>query len=169
MFLKIQAMPKLYRRMRGGASGFTLIELLVVLVLAAIAVAIVGGSAQSFMARAQYHQAVREVASQLGQARSLCVQEGRAVVVRYLPQERELTIDGQHPLRLPDGLDVTWEAVQSQQSQQPAQPGQPVFVFNADGGARGGLFAVSRGGQGIAFRVNWLLGTVEQAPMVNAS
>ncbi len=152
--------------MLARSSGFTLLELLVVLVLAAIAVTIVGGSAQSFMARAQYHQAVREVASQLGQARSLCVQEGRSVVVSYEPQERQLTIDGQHPVRLPDGLDVSWDAAQKQQ---PGQAGQIIFIFNADGGARGGLFTVSRAGQGTSFRVNWLLGTVEQARVANAS
>lgn len=148
------------------SSGFTLLELLVVLVLAAMAVTIVGGSAQSFMARAQYHQAVREVAGQLGHARSLSVQEGRSVVVSYQPGERELTIDGQQPLRLPDGVDVTWEAVDLPQL---AQPGQGIFVFNADGGARGGVFTVSRSGQGISFRVNWLLGTVEQAAAGGAS
>ena len=42
--------------------GFTLLELLVVMVLGAMAVGVVGGSAQSFMERAQYHQAVRDVA-----------------------------------------------------------------------------------------------------------
>ncbi|MBS0507005.1 MAG: prepilin-type N-terminal cleavage/methylation domain-containing protein [Proteobacteria bacterium] len=146
---------------RARSAGFTLIELLVVLVLAAVAVSIVGGSAQSFMARAQYHQAVREVASQLGQARSLGVQEGRSVSVGYESQERRLTIDGQYPVRLPDGLDVSFDAVQTQQ---PGQAGQVIFVFNADGGARGGPFIVSRAGKGTAFRVNWLLGTVEQAP-----
>ena len=50
--------------------GFTLLELLVVLVLAAITVAVVGGSAQADMERARYHQAVRDVSSLLVQART---------------------------------------------------------------------------------------------------
>ncbi len=113
--MPVRPMNRGLRSTRAGASGFTLLELLVVLVLAAVAVTIVGGSAQSFMARAQYHQAVREVASQLGQARSLCVQEGRSVVVSYEPQARQLTIDGQHPVRVPDAVGVSWNAVEQQQ------------------------------------------------------
>ena len=159
--MSVRSMNRGLRSTRAGASGFTLLELLVVLALAAVAVTIVGGSAQSFMARAQYHQAVREVASQLGQARSLCVQEGRTVVVSYEPQARQLTIDGQHPVRVPDAVGVSWNAVEQQQ---PGQTGQIIFVFNADGGARGGLLTISRAAQGTTFRVNWLLGTVEQAP-----
>ena len=75
-------------------SGFTLLELLVVLVLAAITVAVVGGSAQSYMDRARYHQTVRDVASLLVQARTLSEREGRAGVVAYEPESRQLVADG---------------------------------------------------------------------------
>ncbi|HQQ70564.1 MAG TPA: GspH/FimT family pseudopilin, partial [Alicycliphilus sp.] len=127
--------------------GFTLLELLVVLVLAAITVTVVGGSAQAYMERARYHQTVRDLASQLGRARSLCVQQGRAVVVSYAPEARRLSVDGQPALDIPASLGVQWQAV-TQAPNEPAAAGEPVFVFNTEGGARGGQITVSRGAQG---------------------
>ena len=144
--------------------GFTLIELLVVLVLAAIAVGVVGGGAQAFMGRSQYHQAVRLVASQLGQARSLSVQQGRSVAVRYSPSARALQVDGQAPLQFADTVDVQWQPLPSD-AQAGGSDAAVIFMFNADGGARGGALAVLRGEQGRAFGVNRLLGTVVQSPV----
>lgn len=139
--------------------GFTLLELLVVLAIAAIAVTVVGGSAQSYMERSRYHQTVRDLASQLGRARALSVQQGRAVVVSYAPQARRLSVDGQPALDVPAPLAVHWQAVAQVQG---GAAGEPVFVFNAEGGARGGQITVSRGARGVQFSVNWLLGTVQQ-------
>lgn len=143
-------------------AGFTLLELLVVLALAALAATVVGSGAQSFMERSRYHESVRGIATQLGRARAVCVEEGRAVVVTYDPQQRQLMVDGKHRLSIPPSLQVHWEPAQGQ-ARSPLGDGQPIFVFNADGGAIGGRFGVAReSGQGVAFQVNWLLGTVEQ-------
>ena len=154
------------------SAGFTLLELLVVMVLGAIAVGVVGGGAQSFMERARYHQAVRDVAGHLGKARALCVQEGRSVGVVYLPETRSLIVDGQSHLQLPDSVEVHWQPA-AHSAAMPAgkalQGHPPIFVFNANGGARGGVFSVLRGGVGTAFQVNWLLGTVEQSPVASSS
>ncbi|MBS0610817.1 MAG: type II secretion system protein GspH, partial [Proteobacteria bacterium] len=43
-----------------------------------------------------------------------------------------------------------------------------LFVFNSEGGARGGQIQVSRGAQGVLFHVNWLLGTVQQTVVTAA-
>lgn len=145
-----------------------MLELLVVLVLAGISAAVVGGGAQSFMDRARYHQTIRDVASRLGQARALCVQEGRRITVSYEPQARQLLVQGQPPLVVPPSLDVKWQPLPRDPKAPPAQ-GEPVFVFNPDGGAQGGQFTVSRSGKGVMFRVSWLLGTVEQIEMVGSS
>jgi general secretion pathway protein H len=138
-----------------------LLELLVVLVLAGISAAVVGGGAQSYMDRARYHQTVRDVASRLSQAHSLCLQNGKRTMVTYEPLARQLLLDGQAPLVIPPSLEVQWQPL-APVSTVPAAPGQPLFVFNADGGAQGGRFTVLRGGRGVMFRVSWLLGTVEQ-------
>ncbi|WP_233589857.1 GspH/FimT family pseudopilin [Acidovorax sp. FJL06] len=151
-----------------ASQGFTLLELLVVLVVAAIAVSVVGVGGQSFMERSRYHQTVRDVASQLQQARALSVREGRSVLVTYQPEIRKLLIDGRLYLDIPAALQVQWDAME-RSAGMASGPGVPLFVFNTDGGARGGRLAVLRGGQGVAFRVNWLLGTVEQAAAVAPS
>ena len=127
-------------------TGFTLLELLVVLVLAAITVSVVGGGAQSFMERARYHQTVRDVATHLKQARTLCIQNAANPIVAVLQ----------------------WDAAE-RRPKDASGAGEILFVFNADGGARGGRLAVLRGGQGVVFHVNWLFGTVEQATVVAGS
>ena len=142
--------------------GFTLLELLVVLVIAAIAVSVVGVGGQSFLERARYHQTVRDVASQFNQARSLSVQEGRPVAVTYQPEARKLMFGERTYLEMPPSLQVQWQVLDRVPKAVATGGGQPIFVFNADGSARGGRVAVMRGGQGVAFQVNWLLGTVEQ-------
>jgi len=141
--------------------GFTLLELLVALAVAALAATVVGGSAQSFMERSQYHKAVRDVASQLGRARALCVQEGRKVTVTYDPQTRQLAVDGDTPLHIDAAAHVTLKPLYPEESTM--QGAQPVFVFQAHGGALGGQLTLTRAtGQGVTFQVNWLLGMVEQ-------
>lgn len=147
---------------RRQQTGFTLLELLVVLVLAAITVAVVGGGAQSFMERARYHQAVRDVASHLVQARTLSQREGRAVIVAYDPAARQLVVDGRVRLGLHESLQIRWNALERRSGMEPVQ-GEPLFIFNTDGGALGGGLSVLRAGNGVAFRVNWLLGSIEQA------
>jgi general secretion pathway protein H len=154
------------------ARGFTLLELLVVLALAAIAISVVGMGGQAYMDRSRYSQTVRDVATQLNRARALSVQEGRPVAVTYQPEVRRLMVDGKFPLEVPESVVIQWEAIGRSPQQRPpdgAAAGQPVFVFNSDGGARGGRLAVMRGSQGVNFRVNWLLGTVEQTAAVAQS
>ena len=155
-------------RRRSRLAGFTLLELLVVLVLAGISAAVVGGGAQSFMDRARFHQTVRDVASRLSQARALCVQQGKRVTVTYEPQTRQLLVQGQPPLVIPQSLEVKWTPLPRDPKAPPAL-GEPVFVFNADGGAQGGQWAVLRSGRGVMFRVSWLLGTVEQVGVAGSS
>ncbi|MBV7428778.1 GspH/FimT family pseudopilin [Acidovorax sp. sif0715] len=152
--------------------GFTLLEMLVVLVLAAITVSVVGAGGQAYMERSRYSQVVRDVSSQLNKARALSVQEGRPVTVTYQPEIRRLVVDGRLTLDVPGPLLVQWEAIERNPKSTKAAAGaagEPIFVFSADGGARGGRLAVLRGGQGVTFRVNWLLGTVEQATTVAPS
>jgi len=149
---------------RRGA-GFTLLELLIVLVVAAIAATVAGLSGQAYLDRARYSQTVRDLASQLQRARTLSVQEGRPVTVSYEPGSRQLLVDGAPALQVPEPLSVQWQAVERgarARQNAPEAAGQPIFVFNADGGARGGRIAVLRGALGTAFHVNWLFGTLEQ-------
>lgn len=149
------------RRARARLAGFTLLELLVVLLVAGIAAGVVGVAGQSYLERSRYHQTVRDITSQLRQARALSVQEGRPIAVTYQSEIRRLVVEGGGHLNIPPSLGVQWD-VAERNAKTPTGAGMPIFVFNADGGARGGRLAVLRGGQGVVFRVNWLLGTIEQ-------
>lgn len=148
--------------------GFTLLEMLVVLVLAGITASVVGMGGQAYMDRSRYNQTVRDVSTQLNKARALSVEEGRSVNVTYQPESRKLAVDGRASLEVPESLVIQWEAIQRNPRSGKAATGggEPIFVFNSDGGARGGRLSVLRGGQGVAFRVNWLLGTLEQSTAV---
>ena len=145
-----------------SAAGFTLLELLVVLTVAAIAVSVVGGGAQAYLERARYQSAVRDVTSQLKQARAVSIDKGVPVVVSYQPQLHRLSAGDLTLVELPPALEVRWQRVDG-------APGvgvsgvEPIFVFNPDGFARGGQLAVMRAGRGVQFGVNWLLGTVESS------
>ena len=150
---------------RWRARGFTLLELLVVLVLAGITTAVVGAGGQAFLERSRYTQTVRDISSQLNKARALSVEEGRPVAVTYQPEVRRLTVDGKLFMDVHEAVNIQWESMPGDaRAGKAAVPvGDLIFVFNPDGGARGGRIAVLRGGSGVAFRVNWLLGTVEQS------
>lgn len=155
-------MTQPHSRVRSGRAqrGFTLLELIVVLAIAALAAAAVGGGVQAVLEQARYREAVRDVVTLLGQARAASVRDGVPVAVRYQPGSRQLSAEGRGAVTLPEGLDIVWQAPELR-----LPPGQeaPLFVFDPDGGALGGALQVSRGAGGVVFRVNWLLGTVEQS------
>ena len=146
-------------------NGFTLLEMLVVLVIASIAVAVVGVGGQSFMDRSRYHKSIRDISTQLKQASALSVREGRSIAVLYQSDARRMLVDGHQVVEIPPALGVQWKALDNRPKAF-AGPGELIFVFNADGGAIGGRISVSRGGKGVSFGVSWLLGTIEQAMVV---
>ena len=90
------------------------------------------------------------------------------MTVTYEPQARQLLVQGQPPLVIPQSLEVKWTSLPRDPKAPPAL-GEPVFVFNADGGAQGGQWAVLRSGRGVMFRVSWLLGAVEQVGVAGSS
>ena len=87
------------------------------------------------------------------------------MAVTYQPEVRRLTVDGKLFMDVHEAVNIQWESPQGgARAGKAAVPvGDLIFVFNPDGGARGGRIVVLRGGSGVAFRVNWLLGTVEQS------
>lgn len=143
-----------------ATAGFTLLELLVVLALAALTITVASMGGQAFMERARYQQTVRAINSQLRQARLRSVDTDAPTLVRWAPRARQLQT-ANTTVQIPDTVDVRWQALDAADGG--AAP--VVFVFDPEGGARGGHFAVLRAGRGVLFEVNWLLGRVEQSPL----
>ncbi|TSE28562.1 type II secretion system protein H [Tepidimonas thermarum] len=147
--------------------GFTLLELLIVLGIAALVVAVVGSRADVWMDRAAYHQSVRDVATLLKAGRMSALQNGREVDVR-LDGNRILYVGGDPRRRvaLPAEVEVRSEPLVAAAGDAEAPKRDftppPLFVFRADGSAYGGRLVLQQGGHGVAFQVNWALGTVEQ-------
>ncbi|MEW6694978.1 MAG: prepilin-type N-terminal cleavage/methylation domain-containing protein [Pseudomonadota bacterium] len=144
--------------------GFTLFELLVVLGIAALVVTVVGIRADAWMERSAYHQAVRDVATLLRAGKTAAWQEGRDVAVRLDAEGRVLSLgdDAQAQVILPADLDVQAERIVTTVGRAGDAVMAPLFVFRADGSAYGGRLVLLRGQAGVAFQVNWALGSVEQ-------
>lgn len=151
--------------MRQAAAGFTLLELLVVLALAALTITVASIGGRGFVERARYQQTVRDVSSELRQARRHSVDADATILVRWDPRERALQTDGTS-LHIPDALDVRWEALDGLADDGSGAP--VIFAFDPQAGARGGRFALLRAGRGVLFEVNWLLGRVEQSALEEA-
>lgn len=151
--------------------GLTLLELLVVLGIAALVVTVVGVRADAWMERSAYHQAVQDVATLLRAAKTAALQEGRDVAVRLDAAGRILSLgdDARARVTLPADLDVRAErVVAATEGKTGDAVMSPLFVFRADGSAYGGRLALLRGQAGVAFRVNWALGSVEQVSVAGA-
>jgi len=151
--------------------GFTLLELLVVLGIAALAVTVVGWRADAWIERAAYHQCVRDVAALLRAGKTAALLEGRDVAVRFDGGGRILAFgdDPRHRVMLPADVDVRMESLIPASRDSADSGTAPLFVFRADGSAYGGRLVLVRGQAGVAFQVNWALGSIEQTNVIESS
>jgi prepilin-type N-terminal cleavage/methylation domain-containing protein len=133
--------------------GFTLLELLVTLAIAALVLSVVSSRSSVILNRSQYAQALRDVNTLLKTSKATALQTGSDVHVSFDPDARTLSF-GNGPrqrVELPAFVQLR------------AEPDtNPLFVFRADGTAYGGLLTILYGSSGVAFRLNWALGFVEQ-------
>ena len=137
--------------------GFTLIELVVVLALAAISVAFVGGAAQAYYLKSQYHSSVREVLALISAARVRANAISQDQCVVYQPRQRVLVVNDSN-YHIPESVDVEWSGIQSPRC---STDGVVLFVLRSNGYGYGGVFKLFRNSIGTGISVNWLLGSVE--------
>jgi general secretion pathway protein H len=143
-------------------SGFTMLELLVVLVIGSLAVAVVGVGTQAIMERSRFHEAVQGVNALLHAARALAVKSGSPVVVTFDPATQTLASPVRHfEISMP--VHVRWTSVSEHSLGRQKSPTPVVFTFAQDGSGSGGPFQVLRSGRGVSFRINWLMGSIEQS------
>lgn len=142
--------------------GFTLIELLVVFSIAALLVGVVPFAFARMQESAQYRDVLRNMLSDLRQARQQARVQGREVRFRLDLPGRRFGVDGQKARDIPEPLQVraTVAGIEMSGTQVAA------IRFMPEGGATGGSVDVFRpSGQGTRVRVDWLSGQISTEPI----
>ncbi len=149
--------------MRSGAgAGFTLVELLVALAIAGLVIAVSVPMSARLYESMQYRAAVRDIISALGAARNRAVDSGQTQDVAFNPGARQLRRAGRVE-SLPRKLTLTVHSARQINSGD-----WGVIRFYPTGGSSGGGVDVERpGGGGVRISVDWLVGSVTQAPYVS--
>lgn len=132
------------------------------MVLGALTVAVVGVGTQSIMDRSQFHEAIRGVNALLHAARAQAVRDGARVEVTFNPATRLIRTSAQQELVIPASVDVRWGPGEAGSVGRKDAASPVLFTFAPDGSGHGGHLDLLRVGRGVAFRINWLLGSVEQ-------
>jgi len=160
--------PDLGLRARTGSrfgacqQGFTLIELMVVLAIGALLIGLVPVAFSKLNEGSQYRDAVRNVVSDLRQARQNAVALGQTVVFQVDVNQRQFGIVGQPHRSLPKSLEI--KTIVGQLGNLPAD-GIASIAFMPEGGSTGGSIELVRSsGAGVRIRVDWLLGHATQEP-----
>jgi general secretion pathway protein H len=148
----------------GRQQGFTLIELMVVLAIGAMIVGLVPVAFSKLNEGSQYRDAVRNVVTDLRQARQNAVALGQTVVFQVDVNQRQFGIEGKPQKLLPKSLEI--KTIVGQLGSMPAN-GLARIAFLPEGGSTGGSIELVRSsGAGIRIRVDWLLGQVTQEPRI---
>ena len=121
-------------RIHRSSGGFTLVELIVVLIIAGLALALVGTSISRNISGAEMRTAARKVAAGLRYTRT------RAIISKseqvFLLDTEELTYKAaeREPVALPEGLNVELNTARSELTSETAGG----IRFYPDGGSTGG-------------------------------
>ena len=136
--------------------GFTLIELMVVLAIAALLVAVVPPSFDRLRQSSQYRATVKTVMHEMKRARSLALQEGRAIRFEVDLGRRTFGVQGLTTHLLPPDLELRATTAESQTVADVAG-----ISFLPQGGASGGNVDVLRpDGSGARVGVDWMSGQI---------
>lgn len=143
--------------------GFTLVELLVVFAISALLIAIVPLAYERVRESAQYRQVLRDMMTDLRQARQAAVTTGNVVRFRIDLSNRRYGVDGRPEATIEDPLQVRVVVGDSE-----IQNGQVASIaFLPDGGGTGGSIELIRpSGAGTRLRVDWLTGQITQEALL---
>ncbi|WP_031303203.1 GspH/FimT family pseudopilin [Pseudomonas sp. EGD-AK9] len=139
--------------------GFTLLELLVVLVIASLAVGLVGPAVQRMLPGAELKTHSRELLAQVRYARSQAILSQQPVHLRHDEQSHSLSFSHHDkPMLLPASVQLVLE---------PGSHGGPddpedAIIFYPQGYSSGGLIRLgASGGRQFEIAVDWLTGRVQ--------
>ncbi len=137
--------------------GFTLVEMIIVLVIAALAMGIVGSNFSAGLAGTQLKSAVNDVASALRYTRGQAISSGQEAVFTLDVDHRSYTISTRKKTyKLPPDLDLTVNTAQDEIN----GDGQGSIRFFSDGSSTGGRVEIKSGDRKRYIDTNWLTGQI---------
>jgi len=134
--------------------GFTLVELLVVLVIAALALALVGTSISRSISGAEMRNAARKVAASLRYTRTHAILTKSEQVFLVDTEKRSFRAADRETQELPKGMNVELNTARSELTSETAGG----IRFYPDGGSTGGNVRLEANGRVYQVNVAWLTG-----------
>ena len=134
--------------------GFTLVEVLVVLVIAALALTLVGTSISRSISGAEMRQAANKVAASLRYTRTRAILTKSEQVFVLDTESGNYTAADREPVTLPEGMNVELNTARSELTSETAGG----IRFFPDGGSTGGNVRLEANGRIYRVNVAWLTG-----------
>ena len=138
----------------GRSRGFTLIELLFVMVIAALALALVGTSISKSISGAEMRTAARKVTAAMRYTRTKAILSKSEQVFHLDTETLEYTAADREAVELPEGMQVELNTARSELTSETAGG----IRFFPDGGSTGGNVRLEANGRIYRVNVNWLTG-----------
>lgn len=139
------------RRLTGG---FTLVELLFVMVIAALAMALVGTSISQSVSGAEMRTASRKLTASLRYTRTKAVLSKSEQVFLLDTETRQYRAADREPVTLPEGMNVELNTARSELTSETAGG----IRFFPDGGSTGGYVRLEANERIYRVNVTWLTG-----------
>jgi len=137
--------------------GFTLVEMIIVLVIAVMAMGVVGTNFTAGLTGTRLKAAVNDVASALRYTRGQAISSGKEAIFTLDVDKRSYTISTRNKTyKLAPDLDLTVETAQSEINGE----GQGSIRFFPDGSATGGRIEIKSDNRKRYVDINWLTGQI---------
>jgi general secretion pathway protein H len=137
-----------------GQRGFTLVELLVVLVIAALAMGLVGTSLSRSIGGAEMRSAARKVAASLRYTRTHAILTKSEQIFLVDTEKHSFQAADRQQETLPKGMNVELNTARSELTSETAGG----IRFYPDGGSTGGNVRLEANGRVYQVNVAWLTG-----------
>ena len=140
--------------------GFTLLELLVVLVIASLAISLVGPGYQRLLPGLTLEAESRKIMALMRHARSQAILTGTLVSISQDAESRGLRLSyRKQPYTLPENLTL---ALKEGPAQGERAPGAAQILFYPRGDSSGGSLSLTMGKRNEVISVDWLSGRVQR-------
>jgi general secretion pathway protein H len=142
------------KRVGVRANGFTLVELLFVMIIAAVALTLVGTSISRSISGAEMRTAARKLAASLRYTRTHAILVKSEQVFLIDAENHSYTAPGREPVILPEGMNVQLTTARSELTSENVGG----IRFYPDGGSTGGHVLLEANERIYRVNVAWLTG-----------